>query len=70
VRWLHDGGKEDQDESMSIGYFGCGYIMDYESVRGSRMRLATRGSLVKIKGRVTVITYKPEGITVPPKNGL
>ena len=49
MRWLHDGGKEDQDESMSIGYFGCGYITDYESVRGSRMRLATRRSLVIIR---------------------
>jgi hypothetical protein len=28
VRWLHDGEKEDQDEPMSIGYFGCGYITD------------------------------------------
>ena len=42
----------------------------FESVRGSRMRLATRGSLVIIRGRVTVITHKPEGIAVPPKNGL
>ncbi len=67
---MHDGGKEDQDESISIGYIGCGYIMDYESVRGSRMRLATRGHLVIIKDRVTVITNKPEGIKVPPKNGL
>ena len=44
MRWLYDGVKEDQDESMSIGYFGCGYITDYDSVRGSRMRLGTKVS--------------------------